>query len=54
MWRKLLTLLNAALTDFSRNNCPYMAAGIAYWTIFCLLVRPRATSASTQVSQRKA
>ena len=36
MWRKALTLLNVALRDFSRNNCPYVAAGIAYWTIFSL------------------
>ena len=34
--RKLLALLQAALTDFSRNNCPYVAAGIAYWTLFPL------------------
>ena len=33
---KLLTLFQVALTDFFRNNCPYMAAGIAYWTLFSL------------------
>ena len=24
------------VTDFMRNNCPYIAAGIAYWTLFSL------------------
>ena len=32
----LLRLHGDALTDFARNNCPYMAAGIAYWTLFSL------------------
>ena len=32
----LLKLHGEALTDFSRNNCPYIAAGIAYWTLFSL------------------
>ena len=32
----LLRLHGEALTDFARNNCPYMAAGIAYWTLFSL------------------
>ena len=32
----LFRLHGDALTDFARNNCPYMAAGIAYWTLFSL------------------
>ena len=36
VWRRLVTLFLSALTDFSRNNCPYVAAGIAYWTLFSL------------------
>ena len=36
MWRRLLKLFQVALIDFTRNNCHYMAAGIAYWTIFSL------------------
>ena len=32
----LLRLHGEALTDFARNNCPYIAAGIAYWTLFSL------------------
>lgn len=32
----LLRLHQDALIDFSRNNCPYIAAGIAYWTLFSL------------------
>ena len=36
MRRKALTMSGVALTDFSRNNCPYVAAGIAYWTLFSL------------------
>ena len=32
----LLRLHGDALTDFARNNCPYIAAGIAYWTLFSL------------------
>jgi membrane protein len=36
MRHKLLTLFQVALTDFFRNNCPYMAAGIAYWALFSL------------------
>ena len=36
MRRKVLRMLSAALTDFTRNNCPYVAAGIAYWTLFSL------------------
>ena len=34
--RKVLGMLGVALTDFSRNSCPYVAAGIAYWTLFSL------------------
>lgn len=36
MIRKLITLFGVAWVDFSRNNCPYVAAGIAYWTLFSL------------------
>ena len=32
----LLRLHGDALRDFARNNCPYMAAGIAFWTLFSL------------------
>ena len=35
-WRKVLPMFGMVLTDFSRHNCPYVAAGIAYWTIFSL------------------
>lgn len=31
-----LRFLLDTLTDFTRNNCPYIAAGIAYWTLFSL------------------
>ena len=34
MWGKALRMLGVALTDFTRSNCPYVAAGIAYWTLF--------------------
>ncbi|MBI4338814.1 MAG: YihY family inner membrane protein [Chloroflexi bacterium] len=33
---KGITLLRLALMDFSRNNCPYVAAGIAFWALFSL------------------
>ncbi|MFH1140959.1 MAG: YihY/virulence factor BrkB family protein [Chloroflexota bacterium] len=36
MASKVITLLRLALIDFSRSNCPYMAAGIAYWALFSL------------------
>ena len=36
MSRKQLQMLGAALTDFTRNNCHYIAGGIAYWTLFSL------------------
>ena len=36
MRRKVLKMVGVALTDFTRNNCPYIAAGIAYWTLFSL------------------
>ena len=36
MRRKVWQMVKIALTDFSRNNCPYVAAGIAYWTLFSL------------------
>lgn len=29
-------MFRMALTDFVRNNCPYVAAGIAYWTLFSI------------------
>ena len=37
MWRKQLAMLSVALTDFSRNNCHYVASGIAYWSLFSLI-----------------
>ena len=33
---RLYTLLRVALKDFVRNNCPYMAAGIAYFALFSI------------------
>ena len=33
---RVLAMFVVALRDFTRNNCPYMAAGIAYWTLFSL------------------
>ena len=36
MWPRLATLFYVALRDFVRNNSHYVAAGIAYWTIFSL------------------
>ena len=35
-WREQLAMLGVALTDFSRNNCHYVASGIAYWGLFSL------------------
>ncbi len=35
-WRNALRVAGFVLTDFTRNNCPSMAAGIAYWTLFSL------------------
>jgi membrane protein len=36
MSRKVLAMFVVALRDFTRNNCPYVAAGIAYWTLFSI------------------
>ena len=36
MARRGLTLAQSVLRDFSKNNGSYMAAGIAYWTLFSL------------------
>ena len=36
MRRKSIILFRAALTDFIRNNCDQMAAGIAFWAVFSL------------------
>ena len=36
MRREVLSMLGVAMKDFSRNNCSYIAAGIAYWTLFSL------------------
>ena len=36
MRRRLLMFTQVVVTDFMRNNCPYIAAGIAYWTLFSL------------------
>ena len=35
-WQQLVLFFRVVLTDFMRNNCPYIAAGIAYWTLFSL------------------
>lgn len=32
----LIWFIYISLTDFMRNNSPYMAAGMAYWTLFSL------------------
>ena len=32
----LVWFIFVSLTDFMRNNSPYMAAGMAYWTLFSL------------------
>ena len=36
MVQRCLILVRSAISDFSTNNCSYMAAGIAYWTLFSL------------------
>ena len=36
MWAKALTLSWETSKDYSRNNCSYVAAGIAYWALFSL------------------
>ncbi|MCH8281638.1 MAG: YihY/virulence factor BrkB family protein [Chloroflexi bacterium] len=36
MAQRGLTLAQSVLRDFSKNNGSYMAAGIAYWTLFSL------------------
>ena len=36
MWWRVVTLFYVALRDFVRGNCHYVAAGIAFWTIFSL------------------
>lgn len=36
MLRVTLEIFSVALKDFSRNNCSYMAAGIAYWSLLSL------------------
>jgi|GEM_PF-1398346 membrane protein len=33
---KMLRMFRVALTDYVRNNCHYMSAGIAYWTLFSI------------------
>ena len=35
-WQQSVLFTRIVLTDFMRNNCPYIAAGIAYWTLFSL------------------
>lgn len=35
-WQQAVLFTRIVLTDFMRNNCPYIAAGIAYWTLFSL------------------
>ncbi|MBI4218985.1 MAG: YihY/virulence factor BrkB family protein [Chloroflexi bacterium] len=36
MLRRTIVLLISAYRDFTRNNSPYIAAGIAFWMIVCL------------------
>lgn len=36
MFPRYLTLVRSVFSDFSGNNGSYMAAGIAYWTLFSL------------------
>jgi membrane protein len=36
MRRKVFQAVKVGLTDFARSNCPHVAAGIAYWTLFSL------------------
>ena len=36
MFPRYLTLVRSVFSDFSSNNGSYMAAGIAYWTLFSL------------------
>ena len=36
MVQRAATLLHVALRDFTRNDCHYVAAGIAYWALFSL------------------
>ena len=35
-WQQTVLFTRVVITDFMRNNCPYIAAGIAYWTLFSL------------------
>ena len=35
-WRRFFQMLGVALTDFTRSNTHYVAAGVAYWTLFSL------------------
>ena len=34
--KQIILFTRVVLTDFMRNNCPYIAAGIAYWALFSL------------------
>ena len=34
--QQIMLFTRVVLTDFMRNNCPYIAAGIAYWALFSL------------------
>ncbi|MEE2656670.1 MAG: YihY/virulence factor BrkB family protein [Chloroflexota bacterium] len=34
--QQIILFTRVVLTDFMRNNCPYIAAGIAYWALFSL------------------
>jgi membrane protein len=35
-WQQTVLFTRVVIIDFMRNNCPYIAAGIAYWTLFSL------------------
>ena len=34
MLNRWIVFIRVIISDFFSNNCPYMAAGIAYWTLF--------------------
>ena len=36
MRNRLIVFVRVIISDFFSNNCPYMAAGIAYWTLFSI------------------
>lgn len=36
VWNRWATFVRVVIADFFSNNCPYIAAGIAYWTLFSI------------------